>query len=85
MLMSRYSNLFVCMLKGLTEPDYGSDASALRATATKVKDFNLLICFFISVKWYYHALLVFGCHGSDHAISCILVLLGSSGGRRLGT
>ncbi|XP_070665571.1 acyl-coenzyme A oxidase 4, peroxisomal-like [Malus domestica] len=56
-------------IKGLTEPDYGSDASALRATATEVKDFNLLICFYISVKWYYHALLVFGCHGSDHAIS----------------
>ncbi|RXH81838.1 hypothetical protein DVH24_036179 [Malus domestica] len=64
-----YSSLFICMLKGLTEPDYGSDASALRATATEVKDFNLLICFYISVKWYYHALLVFGCHGSDHAIS----------------
>ncbi|RXH81843.1 hypothetical protein DVH24_036184 [Malus domestica] len=37
---------------GLTEPYYGSVASALRATATKVKDFNLLICFFISVKWW---------------------------------
>ncbi|KAM1442127.1 hypothetical protein ACFX13_010039 [Malus domestica] len=31
------SAIVICMLKGLTEPDYGSDASALRATATKVE------------------------------------------------
>ncbi|KAM2045671.1 hypothetical protein ACFX1T_009836 [Malus domestica] len=31
------SAIVICMLKGLTEPDYGNDASALRATATKVE------------------------------------------------